>query len=127
MSYIYAGAKAYYTHIVLHDWPDAACRQLLSHLRDAMKPGYSRLLINEIVLPNVGCASGPACVDITMMTLLAGMERSRRQWEELLGSVGLKVISVWFPPQKSSIGGDWDCEGVVEAVVPEPEPEPESC
>lgn len=47
-------ARAYYLHLVLHDWDDENCRRILSHVRDAMKPGYSKLLINENVMENVG-------------------------------------------------------------------------
>ena len=43
------GARAYFMRSVLHDWPDESCRRILYHLKDAMEPGYSRILINECV------------------------------------------------------------------------------
>lgn len=43
------GARAYYMRSVMHDWPDEQCRQILRHLKDAMEPGYSRILINDCV------------------------------------------------------------------------------
>ncbi|KKY22658.1 putative hydroxyindole o [Phaeomoniella chlamydospora] len=48
------GARAYYMHSVLHDWPDAACQQILAQITSAMDPGYSKLLINENVIPDIG-------------------------------------------------------------------------
>lgn len=43
------GARAYFMRSVLHDWPDKQCRTILCHLRDAMEPGYSKILINDCV------------------------------------------------------------------------------
>ena len=45
------GARAYYMHSVLHDWPDEVAATILGRVKDAMRPGYSRLLINENVIP----------------------------------------------------------------------------
>ncbi|TVY82569.1 hypothetical protein LSUE1_G002071, partial [Lachnellula suecica] len=44
-----------------------------------MTPGYSRLLVFEWVLPDTGAPLYPALLDINMMALLAGMERSEMQ------------------------------------------------
>lgn len=43
------GARAYFMRSVLHDWPEELCRTILGHLRDAMEPGYSRILISDCV------------------------------------------------------------------------------
>lgn len=48
------GAKAYYLKSVLHDWPDEQCKQILSNLKPALKAGYSRILVNELVVPDTG-------------------------------------------------------------------------
>ena len=107
-----SGARAYYTHFVLHDWPDDKCREILRHLISAMTPGYSKLLLNESVLPDVGCPSFFAAGDINMMSIMAGKKRSRGQWLELLQSVDLDVIEFW----NSSDDGA-DDEGVIEAML----------
>lgn len=49
------GAKCYFMHIILHDWPDEDCVKILSHLRDVMTPGYSQLLVNDAILPETDC------------------------------------------------------------------------
>lgn len=41
-------------HSVLHDWPDEQCRKILENLAPAMKRGFSKLLINEIVISDTG-------------------------------------------------------------------------
>lgn len=44
-----------------------------------MKPGYSKLLIFEWVLPDTGSPLYPALLDINMMALFSGMERTEIQ------------------------------------------------
>ncbi|KAL8990663.1 MAG: hypothetical protein Q9169_008069 [Polycauliona sp. 2 TL-2023] len=88
-------ALGYHFRAIFHDWPDEACHQILSHTAAAMKPQHSKLLISEFVLPDTGTALFPATLDIQMMGLHAGMERSEHQWRSLLDSAGLKVIKIW--------------------------------
>lgn len=102
-------ARAYYMRMILHDWPDTACVAILTQLRDAMKTGYSTLLINEIVLPDQGCSFEGAAWDIMMMAVCAGKERTRKDWVELLGQVGgLRMERIWTLEE----GG----ESIIEAV-----------
>ena len=108
---LHTGAKAYYTHALLHDFPDEQCRTILRHVAKAMKPGYSHLLLNEIIIPAVACPTFFAAIDITMMACLAGMQRSKDHWIELVESAGLTVKNVWNSPD------DGDYEGVIEAVL----------
>jgi len=107
------GAYLYYTRLVLHDWPDQRCRDLLRATAAAMKPGFSRLLLNETIIPEKGCPPLLAAADITMMSLLAGMERTKKQWVGLVESAGLRVAKIWHSPDFR------DLEGVIEVEVPE--------
>lgn len=79
---------------ILHDWPDETCRDILRNIFPAMKPGYSRLLLNETVLPEVGAPLPAAMLDIAMMIGPCGMERTQSQWRDLLSSVGLEISQV---------------------------------
>jgi hypothetical protein len=47
------GARIYYLHFIIHDWPDSDCIKIMEKIRDAMTPGYSRLLLNDAVLPDM--------------------------------------------------------------------------
>ncbi len=99
-----AGARVYYLRNVLHDWPDDMCRLILSHLASAMTPGYSKILANELVLPDQGCGIIAAQVDITMMACVAAEERSETQWHELVDSAGLKIEEIWTDvPEAESV------------------------
>ena len=89
------GARVYFMHSVLHDWPDADCRRILQHIAAAMKVGYSKLLINENVIPDMGASWQVTSLDWIMMGLAASRERTEAQWRELLQSAGLTVVGIW--------------------------------
>jgi hypothetical protein len=86
------------------------CVKVLRHLRDAMKPGYSRLLIHEQVAPEVGASTWVSIQDINMMALCGVAERTEATWRNLIGQAGLKVQDVMLPKDGVS-------EGLIEAVV----------
>ena len=60
-----------------------------------MESGVSRLLINEFVLSKTRVPLLPATLDIMMMCICAGVERTERHWREILDSVGLEVVKIW--------------------------------
>jgi hypothetical protein len=70
-------AHTYFFRHVIHDWPDSACRSILRQTVSAMKKGYSRLIIVDVVLPNVGASLQEALMDINMI-YISGMERTER-------------------------------------------------
>jgi hypothetical protein len=55
----------------------------------------SRLLINEFVLPDTGASRLQASLDIMMIALVSGLERTEMQWRTLLESIGLEVVRIW--------------------------------
>jgi hypothetical protein len=82
-------------HSVLHDWTDADCRRILSNLVPAMKRGYSKILINENVIPSTNAYWETTSLDIIMMADFASQERTETQWRMLVESVGLKIVKIW--------------------------------
>ncbi|KAL8950891.1 MAG: hypothetical protein Q9222_003108 [Ikaeria aurantiellina] len=102
-------APLYTLRAILHDWPSSTCHTILTHIAAAMAPaGKSKLLIAEFILTDTVTALFPATLDIQMMGLHAGMERSESQWRKLLMEAGLEVVGVWQEVK----GG----EGVLEVV-----------
>lgn len=93
------GARVYFMHNVLHDWPDETARKILQTLAPAMEKGYSRLLIHESLVNSVKPLARVTVSDITMMACLAAAERSEEQWRELVESAGLRVVKIWRPVQ----------------------------
>jgi hypothetical protein len=105
------GAKYYHLRRVLHDWNDEASIKILKATHDAMKdtPDYSRLLIHEFVLPDVGAGVSESMVDLIMMQTCDGMERTESQWHELLKKTGFKVVKIWRADEGTT--------SVIEAIV----------
>ncbi|GAB7351956.1 hypothetical protein MBLNU459_g2486t2 [Dothideomycetes sp. NU459] len=89
------GARAYYFKQIMHDWPDSTCRTILGHTVAAMEKGYSTLLINDFVLPERDVGFRAASMDIAMMLLSSGLERTETQWRHLLDSVGVRIVKIW--------------------------------
>lgn len=81
---------------ILHDYPDAKCREVLSNLKDAVS-GHpeSVILIDDMVLPDSKVHWQAAQLDLTMMGALSAMERTSEQWHVLLKSAGLKIEHVY--------------------------------
>lgn len=89
------GARAYYMRYILHNWSDEECRTILRHLRDAMTPGYSKILIHECVVADRGACWQHTALDLYMMALFATQERTESEWRALLESVGLRITGIW--------------------------------
>jgi hypothetical protein len=77
------GAKFYFMRGVLHDHPAHQARKILEQTKAAMGPG-SVLLIDEMILPETGVSLMAASIDMTILTALAGMERTEAQWREIM-------------------------------------------
>lgn len=90
-----SGGRASYLHSVLHDWPDAKCKEILSSLRPALTKGYSKLLINEVAIPNRGAPAVSTGLDLLLMAVFSSGQRTEKQWQELLERVGFRLVRVW--------------------------------
>ncbi|ORY67787.1 S-adenosyl-L-methionine-dependent methyltransferase [Pseudomassariella vexata] len=93
------GSRAYFFHAVPHDWPDADCLRIFGHVKAAMKKGYSKLLIYEVVLPAQGATNLMTTLDLQLMSTVSGLERTEEHWTTLLGQAGFKIISVLRHPR----------------------------
>ncbi len=85
------------------------CLKILSNIVPAMTPGYSKLLINENVVPDFGAAWPITSMDWLMMALGAVKERTEKQWRGLLQQAGLEVKGIWTYEQGT--------ESLIEAEV----------
>ncbi|KAI0380361.1 O-methyltransferase [Hypomontagnella monticulosa] len=105
------GARAYYFHIVLHDWPNDKAAEILRNIADAMEPGYSKILLHEDVVSTREPSVQATVADITMMMSFSTAERTEKEWRRLIDDVdGLRISKIWNKPQ--SIGGIVEIERV---------------
>ena len=93
------GARAYFIHQVLHDWPDQTCRTILKHIKPALAVNNnSRIFINEIVVPAKGASRETTSYDLVLMALLSAGERTQAQWRGLVEGAGLQIVNTWSNP-----------------------------
>jgi hypothetical protein len=78
------GARAYYLRSILHDYQTPNAREILQNIIKAMKPGYSKFLIFEWVLPDMGSLLYPALLDVNMWALFSGWRERRRRYVLML-------------------------------------------
>ncbi|KAI1129983.1 S-adenosyl-L-methionine-dependent methyltransferase [Nemania abortiva] len=62
---------------------------------NAMKKGYSKLLLNDIVMPRTGASLTQTVMDMQVMALGSAYERTEPMWTSLLQSAGLKIVKIW--------------------------------
>lgn len=83
-------------HSVLHDWSDDVAAKILSRVKAAMTPGYSRLLINENVIPVEKAQWEATALDIVMLMVLSSKERTKGDWELLVQEMsGLRITDIY--------------------------------
>ncbi|OJJ51632.1 hypothetical protein ASPZODRAFT_12446 [Penicilliopsis zonata CBS 506.65] len=90
------GAKAYYMRTVLHDWPAKQAVKALTQVREAMAED-SILILNENCIPESNVSWHSTVVDITMMEIFSSLERTQRQWVDLLEQAGFQVVGSYCP------------------------------
>lgn len=83
-------------HSVLHDWPDDICTKILGRIAEAMKPGYSKILINENVIPTRDAYWETTALDMVMLAGFSAKERTEADWRHLIEKLaGLKIVKIW--------------------------------
>jgi hypothetical protein len=78
---------------ILHNWNDDAASAILRAVRAAAQPGARLVLLESIVQPG-NDAQGAKWLDLLMLALLDGRERSEAQWRALLGDNGWEPVTV---------------------------------
>jgi hypothetical protein len=86
-------ADLYLLKHILHDWDDASCIRILNNCRRAMRPG-ARIVVIELLLGEIGRPGFAPLMDMNMMVMLNGRERSLAEYQTLFDAAGLSVASV---------------------------------
>jgi hypothetical protein len=74
-----------------------------------MKPGYSKLLIHEQIMPERGAGQWVSIQDINMMALCGVAERTEKTWRDIIAQAGLTLEALY-------LAKDGVSESVLEAV-----------
>lgn len=86
---------------ILHDWTDDQCLDILRTVRRSASPGAA-LMLMEYDAEDEGSDLGKV-IDIVMMTLFAGRQRSVAAFEALLNTSGFALVSATPTPSSSTL------------------------
>ena len=86
-------ADAYIVMEVIHDWPDEESVAIFKAIRKAAKPGATLLVIEQLV-PEGNEPHWAKMLDIHMLTLLGGKQRTEEEYGELLRRAGFEFQRV---------------------------------
>jgi hypothetical protein len=95
-------ADAYLVSTVIHDWPDEQAIAILRNVRGAILGG-GKLLLFEHVVPEGPHAHRARELDIAMLAVLGGRERTKDEYERLLTGAGFRLTRVVQTPGPVSI------------------------
>jgi SAM-dependent methyltransferase len=96
------GGDIYLLCHVLHDWDDDSARSILGCCRRAASPG-ARLLIVESVLADRPGPVLPELMDLHLLVMSGGRERSGDQFRDLLGPAGWSLGEITLLPGGQSL------------------------
>jgi hypothetical protein len=87
------GAEAYLLKNVLHDWDDDSAMVILSNCRRAMND-MGKLLVIEVVLPERPESSFENLLDLNMLVMSGGRERTEAEYRKLFAASGFRLTRV---------------------------------
>lgn len=88
-----AGADAYLMKHIIHDWNDERASNILRNIRAAM-PDHGKLLIVESVVPPGNEPHQSKVLDLSMLVMAGGAERTAGEYLALLAAVGLRLTRI---------------------------------
>jgi hypothetical protein len=88
-----AGGDAYLLRHIIHDWYDEQATQILKNCRRALHDRAKLLVVEHVILPGNDPAPGKM-LDLAMMVLPGGMERTEKQYRQLLAGAGLRLEKI---------------------------------
>ena len=103
-----SGADVYSLKMILHDWNENECTQILQTIRRYAKPD-GRIFIIEHIVPGPSESHFSKLFDIHMMCWGSGRERTEGEYASLLEASGWRFVTCHYPLHASM--------GIVEGVA----------
>lgn len=88
-----AGADAYLMRHIIHDWDDEKCITILKNIHSVIKPD-GKLLVVEGVIPPGNDPNFGKLLDLTMLTIPGGKERTEAEYRELFAAGGFTLTRI---------------------------------
>jgi len=83
-------ADAYIMKFIIHDWYDPECVKILSNCRKSIRPD-GRLLVVDQVVPARNQPGVAKLMDLEMLVLPGGMERTEKEFRDLFAASGFRL------------------------------------
>lgn len=96
------GADAHVLKWIIHDWDDERALKILRNCRRALDDG-GRLLLVESVVPEGNEPSFSKWMDLQMLVMTGGRERTASEYRALLSAAGFEMTGVIPTPSPVSI------------------------
>ena len=88
-----AGGDAYVLKNIIHDWDDEEATQILRTVRSAAAAGAALLLVETVIPEGDGAATGK-WLDMEMLVVNNGRERTESEYRRLFDAAGFQLIGV---------------------------------
>ena len=96
------GADAIIMKSIIHDWDDDNATRILEHCRDAVGPD-GKVLVCEVLLPGRNDPGVTKLLDLEMLAISGGRERTEPEFRRILERAGLKLQNVYSTRVGTSI------------------------
>jgi hypothetical protein len=97
-----SGGDTYILSHIIHDWSEEQCLTILRNVRKAMSP-RAKLLIVEFVLPTGNTPHPGKVLDMVMLALPGGTERTEAEYAALVAKAGFRLNRVMPTASAASI------------------------
>jgi hypothetical protein len=87
------GADAYIMRHIIHDWDDEKSLVILRNCHAVMSPGNKLLLVESVIPPGNEPFMGKF-LDLTMMLIPGGQERTEQEFRELYDRAGFELMRI---------------------------------
>lgn len=84
---------AYVLKHIIHDWPDDRAAAILRNCRTAARPGAKVVLVEMVIPPGNGPSPGKL-LDLEMLVIASGQERTEAEYAALLAGAGWRLTRV---------------------------------
>jgi len=88
-----AGGDAYVMKWIIHDWDDEKSITILRNCRSRMRAN-GRLILVDCVVPESDEPHFSKFIDLNMLVMTGGKERTAKEFEQLLGTAGFKLLRI---------------------------------
>jgi hypothetical protein len=93
LDFVPPGADTYLMSSVIHDWDDEHAITILRNCRRSMRR-HSRIVMLEFVVPTGEKASFSKVLDLNMLVMNGGCERTAKEFRELFDAAGLRLTRI---------------------------------